>query len=130
MIMKTVNDRQFDVSLITKYNKNDYRKTKICRESLKPVISQIKRSDIVNFEFGWTAVFKFSIFDEDLQYEIVPIILVLRKFARTNRGNRSLRSVLARKLINLKVKFGILDPEEMPLHDAEREGAKIRHLNE
>lgn len=38
LILKTVNDREFDVSLIIKFNKNDYRKTKICRECLKPVL--------------------------------------------------------------------------------------------
>ena len=40
--MKTVNDREFDVSLINKFNKNDYKKTKICRESLKPIIKALE----------------------------------------------------------------------------------------
>ena len=51
---------------------------------------------------------------EAIQNEILPIILVLKKFARTNIGNCSLRSVLARKLVNIKVKYGMMDPEEMP----------------
>ena len=42
LIMKTVNDREFDVSLIHKFNKNDYKKTKICRESLKPVLKALE----------------------------------------------------------------------------------------
>ena len=42
LIMKTVNDREFDVSLIHKFNKNDYKKTKICRESLKPIIKALE----------------------------------------------------------------------------------------
>lgn len=41
--------------------------------------------------------------------------MVLKKFSRTNVGNRSLRMVLARKLVNLKLQFGIMDPEEMPI---------------
>ena len=113
--MKTVNDRQFDTSLIIKFNKNDYKKTKMCRESLKPVLLALEQNDLVNFSFNWTACFKYSIFQDELQNEIVPIILVLRKFARTNIGNRSLRIVLARRLVNFKVTWGILDPEEMPL---------------
>ena len=113
--MKTVNDRQFDTSLIIKFNRNDYKKTKMCRESLKPVLLALEQNDLVNFSFNWTACFKYSIFQDELQNEIVPIILVLRKFARTNIGNRSLRIVLARRLVNFKVTWGILDPEEMPL---------------
>lgn len=35
--------------------------------------------------------------------EIVPIIMVLKKFSRTNIGNRSLRTVLARRLVNMKL---------------------------
>ena len=38
LIMKTVNDAEFDVSKIQKYNKNDSKMIKICRESLKPVL--------------------------------------------------------------------------------------------
>ena len=71
-------------------------------------------SDLVNFDFNWTSCFKFSIFQEDLSEELIPIILVLKKFSRTNHGNRSLRSVLARKLVNFKVKFGIIQAEEVP----------------
>jgi len=52
-----------------------------------------------------------------MKHEIVPIIMVLKKFARTNIGNRSLRSVLARKLVNMKFQFGILDLEEMPIYE-------------
>ena len=117
LIMKTVNDREFDVSLINKFNKTDYKKTKVCRESLKPVIKALEQSDLVNFDFDWTAAFKYSVFQEDLQNEIVPIILVLKKFARSNIGNRSLRSVLARKLVNYKLQFGVMDPDEFPTLD-------------
>ena len=70
---------------------------------------------MVNFDFDWVQCFKHSIFQEELSNEIVPLILVLKKFTRTNIGNRSLRSVLARKLVNFKVLFGIIDPEEMPV---------------
>jgi len=42
MIMKTVNDKQFDVSLVTKFSKNDFRKTKACLDSLKPVIQKLQ----------------------------------------------------------------------------------------
>ena len=38
LIMKTVNDAEFDVSKIQKYNKNDSKMIKICRESLNPVL--------------------------------------------------------------------------------------------
>ena len=117
LIMKTVNDREFDVSLINKFNKNDYKKTKVCRESLKPIIKALEQNDLVNFDFDWTACFKYSVFQEELQNEIVPIILVLRKFARSNAGNRSLRSVLARKLVNFKLQFGVMDPDEFPTFD-------------
>lgn len=72
---------------------------------------------MVNFDFDWTACFKYSIFQEELQNEIVPIILVLKKFARSNIGNRSLRSVLARKLVNFKLQFGVMDPDEFPTLD-------------
>lgn len=41
IIMKTVNDTLFDVSLIKKFNRNDYRKTKVCRESIKPAVHQV-----------------------------------------------------------------------------------------
>ena len=47
----------------------------------------------------------------------MPIILVLKKFARSNIGNRSLRSVLARKLVNYKLQFGVMDPDEFPTLD-------------
>ena len=47
----------------------------------------------------------------------MPIILVLKKFARSNIGNRSLRSVLARKLVNYKLQFGVMDPDEFPNPD-------------
>ena len=60
--MKTVNDREFDVMLISKFNRNDYKKTKICREKIKPVIAALEANDMVNFEFDWTASFKYSIF--------------------------------------------------------------------
>jgi len=62
LIMKTVNDREFDVNLISRFNKNDYKKTKICRESLKSVISALESNDLVNFDFDWTQCFKYSIF--------------------------------------------------------------------
>ena len=42
LIMKTVNDRQFDVMLILKFNKNDYKKTKVCREAIKPAIKALE----------------------------------------------------------------------------------------
>ena len=87
---------------------------KICRESLKPVLQALEQNDLINFSFDWAATFNDSIFQEAIQNEIIPIILVLKKFARTNIGNCSLRSVLARKLVNIKVKYGIMDPEEMP----------------
>ena len=112
--MKTVNDREFDVNLIQKFNRNDYKKTKICRESLRPVLKALEVNDLVNFDFEWTQCFKYSIFQDDLNNEILPIIIVLKKFCRTNIGNRSLRAVLARKIVNLKLQFGIMDPEEMP----------------
>ena len=51
--MKTVNDREFDISLIIKFNRNDYKKTKICRESLKPILRALEQSDLVNFDFDW-----------------------------------------------------------------------------
>ena len=53
LIMKTVNDREFDISLIIKFNRNDYKKTKICRESLKPILRALEQSDLVNFDFDW-----------------------------------------------------------------------------
>ena len=114
LIMKTVNDAEFDVSKIQKYNKNDSKMIKICRESLKPVLQALEQNDLVNFSFDWAVTFNDSIFQEAIQNEILPIILVLKKFARTNIGNCSLRSVLARKLVNIKVKYGMMDPEEMP----------------
>ena len=116
LIMKTVNDAEFDVSKILKYNKNDSKMIKICRESLKPVLEALEQNDLVNFSFDWAATFNDSIFQEVIQNEILPVILVLKKFARTNIGNCSLRSVLARKLVNIKVKYGMMDPEEMPRH--------------
>ena len=82
---------------------------------MKPVLLALEQNDLVNFDFDWTQCFKYSIFQEELQNEIVPIIMVLKKFSRTNVGNRSLRMVLARKLVNLKLQFGIMDPEEMPI---------------
>ena len=109
-----MNDTVFDVSLIQKFNKNDYQKTRVCRESIKPALQKIEESDLVNFSFAWANCFKYSIFHEHLENEIIPIILVLKKFARTNYGNRSLRAVLARKFVNFKVKFGILEQEELP----------------
>ena len=83
---------------------------------------------MVNFDFDWTACFKYSIFQEELQNEIVPIILVLKKFARTNVGNCSLRSVLARKLVNLKLKLGMMDPDEMPKPNLQDENATNEDL--
>ena len=62
MIMKTVNDKLFDVTLISKFNKNDYKKTKLCRDKLKLPLEKVSNSDLVNFDFNWTAAFKFSIF--------------------------------------------------------------------
>ena len=127
--MKTVNDREFDVMLISKFNRNDYKKTKICREKIKPVIAALEANDMVNFEFDWTASFKYSIFQEELENEIVPIIMVVKKFARTNVGNRSLRAVLARRLVNFKVQFGILDPEEMPAIQEHSDESKMIDRN-
>lgn len=72
---------------------------------------------MINFSFDWTNCFKYSIFHESLENEIIPLIMVLKKFARTNRGNRSLRSVLARKLVNFKIKFGMIETEELPAAD-------------
>lgn len=127
--MKTVNDREFDVMLISKFNRNDYKKTKICREKIKPAIAALETNDMVNFEFDWTASFKYSIFQEELEDEIVPIIMVVKKFARTNVGNRSLRAVLARRLVNFKVQFGILDPEEMPAIQEHSDESKMIDRN-
>ena len=59
--------------------------------------------------------------------------MVLKKFARTNAGNRSLRAVLARKLVNFKVQFGLIDPEEMPLEDpleAQKEAENLQLFKE
>ena len=42
LIMKTVNDAEFDVSKILKYNKNDSKMIKICHESLKPVLEALE----------------------------------------------------------------------------------------
>ena len=123
--MKTVNDAEFDVSKIQKYNKNDSKKIKICRESLNPVLQALEQNDLVNFSFDWAVTFNDSIFQEAIQNEIIPIILVLKKFARTNIGNCSLRSVLARKLVNIKVKYGMMDPEEMPKQIVQDEDATI-----
>ena len=128
LIMKTVNDAEFDVSKIQKYSKNDYKMIKVCRESLKPVIKALENNDLVNFSFEWTASFNESVFSEDIQKEIIPIILVLKKFARTNFGNCSLRSVLARKLVNLKLKFGMMDPDEMPKPNLQDENATNEDL--
>ena len=69
---------------------------------------------MINFCFDWTNCFKYSIFHECLENELIPLILVLKKFARTNRGNRSLRCVLARNLVNFKTKFNVIEPEELP----------------
>jgi len=42
MVMRTVNDKQFDVALITEFDKNDYKKTKMCLQYLKPVVWRIE----------------------------------------------------------------------------------------
>jgi len=60
--MKTINDYEFDVRLITKFNKRDYKKTKLCRESLKSVIEALGEGPCFALDFGWSNSFRYSIF--------------------------------------------------------------------
>jgi hypothetical protein len=52
--MRTVNDKQFDVNLITKFDKKDYRKTKKILDELKLVLLKLSQNDLGSFEFNWT----------------------------------------------------------------------------
>lgn len=114
MILKTINDIKFDLSLIVKFNKNDYKKTKNCRDCLRPVLKALEEDELGDLDFRWASHFKYSIFWDQIQCEIVPILSVLKKLVQTDVRNRSLRVVLARKLVNLKVYLRILDPKELP----------------
>lgn len=68
----------------------------------------------VDLSFGWAATFKLSIFQREVLSEIVPILMVLKKMALTHISNTSLRLVLARRLVSMKLKYGIMDPAELP----------------
>ena len=99
---QTVNDYEFDVSVITRFNREDYRKTKQCLEKLKPVIHLIKQASYATLSFGWTSAFQYSIFETEILWEIVPILMVLKKIALTPIENTSLWIVLTRRIINMK----------------------------
>jgi len=45
--------RKFDTDLIIKFNKNDYKKTKICRDTLKTVMKCLDEENIDKFDFEW-----------------------------------------------------------------------------
>ena len=104
----------FNVRLITRFNKVDYKKTKVCRDSLKPVTATLSQGRLHSIEFGWSSSFKCSIFEEEVMDEIVPILMALKKIAMTPIENTSLWIVLARRLVNMKVQRKILDPAELP----------------
>ena len=112
--IKTINDYEFDVRLITRFNKLDYKKTKVCRDSLKPVVASLAQGQCSSIEFGWSSSFKYSIFEEEVMEEIVPILMALKKIALTPIENTSLWIVLARRLVNMKVQRRIIDPAEIP----------------
>ena len=112
MELKTVNDYEFEVKLVKKFNLNDYKKTKKCVECLKPVLKTLADKKLANFDFGWLTRFELSIFAAEIFDELVPLLVVLKKFASTDAANWSLRAVLCRKMVNLKASLGLLSPEE------------------
>ena len=114
VVIQTMNDREFNTRLISRYNRNDYRRSKACLESLGPVLVTLASNKCIEISFGWAATFKNSIFQHEILSELVPILMVLKKMALTPISNTSLRLVLARKIATMKVQHGIMDPNEIP----------------
>lgn len=131
MTLRTINDYEFDVNLITRFNKTDSRKTKYCRECIRAVISVLMEGDCTKLGFAWVTNFKFSIFQKDVLDEIVPILMVLKKIAMTPRENTSLWIVMARRFVNMKVQRGIMNPATMPsVYAPKKEDTSMRKTAE
>ena len=67
------------------------------------LLKAIKEDKLSTIDFEWVHAFEGSILEEDTYSGIVPALLALKRFAKTDRGNHSLRQVLARKLFNIKL---------------------------
>ena len=114
VVMQTLNDREFNSRLITRYSRNDFRRSKACLASLGPTLVTLASNKCIELSFGWVAAFKDSVFQHEVLRELVPILMVLKKMALTTITNTSLRLVLSRKLVTFKVQQGIMDPNELP----------------
>ena len=60
-------------------------------------------------DFEWVRLFNTSIFNQKPFANILPTLMTLKRFALTDKSNISLRSVLARKLYEIKTSL-IEDP--------------------
>ena len=65
-------------------------------------------------EFGWVTNFKDTIFENEILWVLVPILMALKKISVTPIEDTSLWLVLARRLVNMKLQRGLLDPKELP----------------
>ena len=55
VVLQTLNDREFNSRLITRYNRNDYRRSKACLTSLAPILTTLSNNKCIELSFGWVA---------------------------------------------------------------------------
>ena len=76
------------------------------------LLKAIREDNLSKIDFEWVKVFENSILGDDAYSGIIPTLLVLKRFAKTEKDNVSLRSVLAKKLYDIRLQVSGGAPEE------------------
>ena len=70
------------------------------------LLKTIREDKLNTIDFEWVKMFENSILGEDTYAGIVPTLMVLKRYAKTDKDNISLRKVLAKKLYDIKLQVG------------------------
>ena len=70
------------------------------------LLKTIREGKLNAIDFDWVKTFENSILDEETYAGIIPTLMVLKRYARTDKDNISLRAVLAKKLYEIKLQVG------------------------
>ena len=115
----------FDVSRITKFSKAEKKVTKARITVAFHLLKAIKEDRLGVIDFEWVHMFENSILGEATYSGIVPALLVLKRYARTQRDNLSLRAVLAKKLYDIKLQVGGGSPHEEFSDNVDQHGREL-----
>ena len=101
----------FDVEQINVYKKYESEMTKKSIKQLNEVMQLLQTGYIAYLNFDWFHLLKESIFVDEINRELVPTLITLKKYCSTDEKNISLRQVIAKRLVTIKLAIGMLDQE-------------------